>query len=354
MKRFSWQWHKGVFPGTIFAVLLVLLMAVVLGGCKQEGEAPEPGHEAEEAKPAAVEGKIADIKCAECHEMWPEIATWMVSSHSQIACEKCHTKVDLARMENSKKIGNFSKPIKIREKIPGDTCKQCHSSNRAFSLSGDLIVPHDRHDKARVGCTDCHNTVVHAAIAERAVTTRPGYTKYADWTPELAKKVATRPFQRPSMWVCIDCHDVAKVDTPCADCHKVYTSLPSHERPDWLSAHGREGRKNPSNCSMCHANKEGPKTIDSGTGDEIIDFERATPYCYNCHLKRPAFHGQNYMSQHAAGARAKGLLNCFACHSIEAPKTPQNVTGTYCNNCHWFPVKKMQAKQTEEKPESQE
>lgn len=344
MKRFSKRWREGVSPVTVFLVLLVFLM-LIAAGCQGEQPVTEPSHDGE---PAAVEGKIGGGKCGECHEMWPEIATWMVSSHSQIDCEKCHTKVDMAAMQAAHNTSSFSKPIKIKKMVPGDTCKQCHSDNRAFSLSGDLIVPHDTHDKARIGCTDCHNTVVHAAIAERSVTSRPDYNNFANWTKELAKKVATRPFQRPSMWVCIDCHDSAKVDTPCADCHKVWTSLPSHERADWLSAHGREGRNNVSNCSMCHSNKEGPKAIDSGTGDGIIDFERATPYCYSCHLQRPAFHGQNYMSQHASGAKAKGLLNCFACHSIEAPKTPQNVTGTYCNNCHWFPVKKMQVA---EKPE---
>jgi hypothetical protein len=313
-----------------------MFMAVFLAGCKEQQPADTHG-------PAAPDGKISSIECAKCHEMQPEIATWMVGSHSQISCDKCHTKVDPAAMQAAQSTGSFSKPIKLKEKVSGDTCKQCHSSNRVFSLSGDLIVPHDRHDKARVGCTECHDTVGHAGIAERSVTTRPEYSNYAAWTPELAKKVATRPFQRPSMWDCIDCHAKAKVDTPCADCHKVWTSLPSHDRADWLSAHGREGRNNVSNCSMCHANKEGAKTIPSGTGDGIIDFERATPYCYGCHMKRPAFHGDNFMSQHANNAKSKGLLNCFACHSLNQPKTPQNVTGTYCNNCHWFQEKQTPA-----------
>jgi len=339
VKRFSQRWREGVSPVTVFLVLLVFLVTVIVAGCKEEKPTTEPTHD---GKPAVVKGKPGGGECGNCHEMWPEITTLMVSSHAKFDCKKCHTDPDIAAMQAAKKTGAVSKPIKIKSKIPGDTCKQCHSSNRVFSLSGDLIVPHKLHDKAGIGCTDCHNTVVHAAIAERNVTSRPGFDNYAKWTTQLAKKVATRPFQRPSMWVCIDCHAAAKVDTPCADCHTYWTSAPGHERADFLVTHGRDGRKDVSNCSKCHANKEGPTMIDSGTGDPIIDFERATPYCYNCHLKRPAFHGQSYMAQHASGANAKGLLNCFACHSIEAPKTPQNVTGTYCNNCHWFPVKKMQ------------
>lgn len=338
MKRFPQQWRRGVSPG-VFAVLIIILLAVFLAGCGQPTTVePTPG---QETKPTSG-GKISGVECAKCHEMLPEVATWMVSSHSKIACTKCHTKVDLAAMQAAQSTGSYSKPIRIKEKIPGDTCKECHSENRVFSLPGDLIVPHDRHDKARIGCTDCHNTVVHYAIAERSVTTRPEFNNYASWTPDLAKKVATLPFERPSMWQCLDCHQAAKVDTPCADCHKVYTSLPSHERPDWLSAHGREGRNNVSNCTMCHSSKEGPKTVASGTGDPIIDFERATSYCYNCHKKRPAFHGHDFMSLHATTAKTKGLLNCFACHSLNQPAA-DNVTGTYCNNCHWFQEKKAPA-----------
>jgi len=338
VKRFPEEWRKGVSPGTILTILLVFLMVAILGGCKTEGETPAP--EAPKAEKPVAE---TEISCAKCHEMWPEIATWKLSSHSRIACEKCHTQINLKAMEAAHTAGTFSKPIKLKEKIAADTCKTCHSPNRVFSLPGDLIVPHERHDKARVGCTDCHNTVAHYGIVERNVFSRPDFADYAKWTPELAKHVAGVPFGRPSMWQCLNCHQMAGVKTKCADCHKVYTSLPSHEAANWLSTHGREGRKDPSNCTKCHAEKEGPKTVDSGTGDPIIDFERATSYCYNCHKQRPAFHGQDFTSQHADMAKAKGVLNCWACHSLDAPTTTQNVTGTYCNNCHWFQVKKAQA-----------
>lgn len=348
MKRFSKRWREGVSPVTVFLVLLVFLM-VIIAGCKGE-EKPTTTEPSHGEKPAAVEGKIGGGKCGDCHEMQPEIATWMASSHSQISCEKCHTNLDMAAMQAAHNTGSFSKPIKIKNKIPGDTCKSCHSPNRAFSLPGDLIVPHELHDKARVGCTDCHFQVVHAAIAERNVISRPGFTNYADWTPKSVERVATNLTRQPTMWVCLDCHKTAKPNTPCKACHSdpQNWSAPFHEQSDFLSIHGKEGRKNVDLCARCHANREGMKFAESGTGDKIIDFERATSLCYDCHMKRPAFHGSNFMSQHANAAKTKGLLNCFACHSIETPKPGQNVTGTYCNNCHWFPVKKMQA---EEKPQ---
>lgn len=359
MKRSSTEWRRGVSPGIILAVLLVLLM-VALSGCGEKQAATETAKpeatQGEKAQPASA--KLADIECAQCHEMLPEVVTWMTSSHSKIACTKCHTNYDQkkAQMQAAHDAGNIPRPIRATEKIPGDTCKQCHSSNRAFSLPGDLIVPHELHDKARVGCTDCHFQVVHAAIAERNVIARPGFTNYADWTPQSVERVATIPARQPTMWVCLDCHKTAKPNTPCKACHSdpQNWSAPYHDRPDFLSIHGKEGRKNVDLCARCHANREGMKFADSGTGDKIIDFERATPLCYDCHMKRPAFHGSNFMSQHANAAKTKGLLNCFACHSIEPPKPGQNVTGTYCNNCHWFPVKKAEAPAQQQQQQKQQ
>jgi len=347
VKRSSIKWRKGVSPGIILAVLLVSLL-VLLSGCAQKpAESPEKAAPGEKAVPAAF--KPAEVECAQCHEMLPEVATWMTSSHSKIACTSCHTDYNekKAQMQAVHDSGNIPRPIRIKEKIPASTCKRCHSSNRAFSLPGDLIVPHELHDKAGVACTDCHFQVVHAAIAERNVISRPGFTNYTDWKPEKMDQVATIPARQPTMWVCLNCHKTAKPNTPCKACHSDPQNwvAPLHDRPDFLSIHGKEGRKNVDLCSRCHASREGTKFVDSGTGDKIIDFERATPYCYECHLKRPAFHGSNFISQHPNMARAKGVSNCFACHNTDPPKPGQNVTGTYCNNCHWFAPKKSQVAQ---------
>lgn len=286
-------------------------------------------------------------KCQQCHEMQPQIATWQVSSHSQIGCENCHRNLDFAAMEA--KSGEISKPIRLSGKIAEAVCTQCHSPNRLYSVSGDLIVPHELHSRRGIGCTSCHEGVVHANLAERSVLSRVGFDDYAAWSPELAGKVATRDFVRPSMWVCLDCHHRAELNTPCAACHTIYTSLPSHERDDWGVIHGVEGRRNVDGCSMCHANKEGAVMIDSKTGDGIIDFAQATSYCYACHSKRPADHDAGWMPKHASLAWERGLNNCFACHSIAAPTMEQKVTITYCNRCHWFPANNVRIPEPETK-----
>lgn len=329
-------------------LLLALIAVVAACGDKGASEAttapaateeqgktqPEGGGSAPAATPAAT-ATVANVACAECHEMWPEVTTWQISSHSQIACEVCH-QVDVNSFRQAHETQSFNKPIKVSQPVPNAVCEQCHSPYRVATPSGDLIIPHDRHAKAGVACTACHANVVHANIAPRAITTKAEYSDYAAWTPDMAKKVSTLPFVRPSMWTCLDCHKSLKVTTKCAVCHTVYTSLPSHEAADWGTKHGVAGRQNVSNCSKCHANKEGPTTVDSGTGDKIIDFERATPFCYNCHKQRPASHNAQWMPNHPAAAGSKGLGNCLACHSADQPKAAANVTGTYCNSCHWF------------------
>lgn len=329
----------------LFAVALAVA-ALALTGCAK-GAAPEKGAAAPATKvgptgeaapkgqPAQGGEKIAEVGCAECHEMWPEVATWQVSSHSQVACEACH-EVKISAYRQAHESGSYSKPIRVKAPVSDAVCARCHSPYRVATPSGDLIIPHDRHAKAGVGCLKCHANVVHAGIAERGVTLRKDYADYASWTPEAARKVATLPFVRPSMWTCLECHRSLNVTRKCAACHTVYTSLPSHQDAGWATGHGLVGRKDVSGCSKCHANREGPTMVDSGTGDKIIDFERATPFCYNCHKQRPASHGPKWMPQHPQAALTKGLLNCFACHSIAQPKAGAPVTGTYCNSCHWF------------------
>lgn len=326
----------------LLAVVLAIALALAAGCAKKGPEsqptAAKPSQQQEtktEAQPAAAGQQLANVSCAECHEMWPEVATWQISSHSKISCETCHS-VDVGEMKRAKEGGAYSKPIRLKQPVSDAVCDGCHSPYRVATPSGDLIIPHDRHAKAGVGCLKCHQTVVHAGIAERAVTARPDYADYAKWTPETARKVATLPFVRPSMWTCLNCHKSLKVTSKCAACHTVYTSLPSHEDPAWATSHGRVGRQNVSGCSKCHANREGPTMVDSKTGDKIIDFERATPFCYNCHRQRPASHDAQWMPKHPSAAQAKGLLNCFACHSVKQPAAGENVTGTYCNSCHWF------------------
>lgn len=327
---------------TIFVVLL-LVLALWVAGCAQQSSPTTSV--VKEDTPAKVDNTtIAKNECSECHEMWPEVATWQTSVHTKIACTSCHKGVTAADFKAAHESGSFQKPITIRnKKVPNEACTSCHAmNNRVVTPLPDLIIPHDRHEKASVACLDCHRFVAHGNIGERKVTDRAEFSSYDNWSPQLAEKAAPGVQRRPNMFVCINCHESRKVITKCAACHywPDRASLPSHDNPLWKVSHGKPGRQDVNNCAKCHYDKENKKFASPSTGDIIADFARANSYCYRCHLKRPADHDAQWMGKHSQRASEKGILNCLACHDKNHPGP--NVTGTYCNTCHWFPVAKPQ------------
>lgn len=333
--------------GAFIFPLVLLMLAVVLVGCGQSNStSPESTSNpssttADKAKPVKVDDNaIAQNECSQCHEMWPEIATWQTSVHEKIACSKCHTNLDNGAMKSAHDSKSFAKPIVLKSsKVESTVCTDCHAmANRDVTPMPDLIIPHDKHAKAGVDCLSCHKYIAHGNLGERKVTNRPEYSDYDKWDVQLAKKAAPGVMRRPNMFVCINCHEARKVTTKCSVCHywPDRATLPSHEVSDWSVNHGKTGRADVNNCAKCHYDKESQKFITPSTGDKIADFARANTYCYNCHLKRPASHDAQWMGKHANFASKNGLLNCFACHDKNQPGA--NVTGTYCNTCHWFPA----------------
>lgn len=332
---------------------IILIIALFAAGC---GDVPatttsentstatnsQPAVTAEQASASAGAkgGKaIADNDCSSCHEMWPEIATWQTSVHAQVPCLTCHKGYKPDQNKAAHDSGAFAKPIAGKNAVADGACRSCHAmENRDATLLPDLIAPHEKHEAAKIPCLACHRFVAHGNIAERKVTTRAQYSDYSQWTPETAKKAAPGVFRRPNMFVCITCHEQLKVTTECAACHYYpeRKSLASHEDSAWGSVHGKLGRQDVNNCAKCHYDKESQKFATPSTGDIIADFARANSYCYGCHNKRPQNHDGQWMSTHPKMALEKGMPNCFACHDKNQPGP--NVTGTYCNTCHWFAV----------------
>ncbi|MDT3700818.1 MAG: cytochrome c3 family protein [Thermincola sp.] len=274
----------------------------------------------------------SDKECFGCHEMNPEIATWKISSHSKIPCTACHS----VNPEDYKtKIGTDKRPIKITNAIPNSVCEQCHTQNRETTPSGDLIIPHQKHSAAGVTCVKCHAGVVHAKISERGITAEGNLSDYKAWNDSTAKQVATSFFTQPDMWTCINCHKSANVTRKCSACHSVIPELPSHNSSAWKSEHGKVARTNIGECTKCHVTPGRDMFITPSTGDKAVDFARAQQFCYNCHNQRPESHTKTWKNIHPQNVSAKGVQNCFTCHDANQP-TAKSVTGTYCNQCHWF------------------
>ncbi|MFZ5641375.1 MAG: hypothetical protein ACOY4Q_11910 [Bacillota bacterium] len=278
-----------------------------------------------------------DKDCTGCHEMQPEIMTWQISSHSRVPCTGCHD-VDPADYQGKHDTSSFTRPIKISDGIPSSVCMRCHTENREATVSGDLIIPHDRHAAAGVTCVKCHSGVVHAKIADRGLTAGGELGDYKAWNLDVARQAATKYYTQPSMWTCIGCHKQAGITRRCSACHTAIPGLPSHDLPAWKAEHGKTARANIGECTKCHVTPGVPKFLTPSTGDPAADFARAQEFCYDCHLKRPDMHEKSMVPAHPAKVAAKGIQNCLTCHDRDQQKPAGGgkTTGTYCNRCHWL------------------
>lgn len=318
---------------TLLAIggILVILVFFVVAFSSVAAKTKQESTQETKAQSAATSN------CTGCHEMTPEVVTWEVSSHSKIPCTSCHVNVKASDFQARHDSQSFVKPISMADDIiPNSVCEQCHSLNRQVTPSGDLIIPHDKHEAKGVACVKCHAGVVHGKIAERNLTADGNYDI---WNRDYANQVATRYFLAPNMWTCINCHKTVGVTTQCRACHTEITDLPSHDNPNWLSIHGKEARANIDECTRCHSTPGSPKFVTPSTGDKAADFARAQEFCYSCHLKRPAMHGNSMIPIHPARVADRGIQNCLTCHNPDQPKPGAKVTGTYCNQCHWLPSK---------------
>ncbi|MGO0121852.1 hypothetical protein [Desulfothermobacter acidiphilus] len=218
MGKSSW---KGASPYITVAVLFVLGVTVnaILSSC-----APKTTPEAV----AADQYRLASFKCADCHEMWPYISTWMLSVHNKIRCDSCHTRIDLQAMAEAHAAGTWQQPIALKSPMDGGICLSCHSGRRVPSMPGDLRDPHPIHARAGVDCLACHYGVTHFKVAERNLFQRPEWSNGYNWRPELVQTIATLPYSRPNMHEdCFTCHQTVAVaqqpvdlkGTACAGCH---------------------------------------------------------------------------------------------------------------------------------------
>ena len=323
-------------------VVFVIMLVILLTGCgtkpMNENQTPEDAKQAADtAKTISVEQGIKTSTaamagdCGECHAMAPEIETWKLTSHSNFPCTACH----------GEKASDYSDitpslPVELSEEVSSENCKQCHSANRMYTPSGDLIIPHEKHDKVGIICVKCHSGVVHANIAEREITKQEEFKDLSKWDVKMAEKVVTKYYTQPSMWTCIDCHKGMGITRACSACHSEINGLPSHEVKEWEVVHGKSGRGNIDECTRCHSIPGEQKFVEPSTGDKVADFARANNFCYKCHSQKPESHSGDVLPNHPSLAFNRGLVNCFTCHDRNRPGVDENVTATYCNQCHWF------------------
>ncbi len=288
------------------------------------------------------------IFCSSCHKtMSPEYTTWEVTSHSQINCTACHIKPGLINTLTHKVktlkepilyvTNSWEKPIKPSEPVENENCQQCHSQHRNYTVSGDLIVPHQRHIDAGVQCIDCHAGVAHAKIYERGLTGEKAPVKPEDWTTDYAKKVATKDFTNPDMDTCIQCHVKRGKPMSCETCHKTIFTPDNHkDKTKWRTNHGLEAEKNIKSCQSCH--NFGFKDKGVKLDNPATAYAWGNSFCASCHAKMPPGHNNTtWRNEHGQVEKTKGRKNCEACHRPNDSYPNAAPTKVSCNQCHYQP-----------------
>ncbi len=280
----------------IVSVLFVIVLVLLLNGCSAK-VTDEDQTESNANKGVETSAAFKAGNCDDCHAMVPAVETWKLTSHSNLPCTACHGE----EVSNVSDI-TPSLPIEIADEVKSENCKQCHSTERKIKTSGDLIIHHEKHDKAGINCVQCHSGVAHAHLAEWEIANQKITDDYPQWDAKMAEEVVAN-YNQLNMWSCIGCHKEKEITTECSACHSGIDGLPSHEVNEWEVIHGDKGRENIDECISCHSIPGEEKFIKPSTGDEIADFARANQFCYECHLKKPGSHNESMLTNHTSQNR---------------------------------------------------
>lgn len=160
--------------------------------------------------------------CANCHEMKPNYYTWLVTSHNQFGCLKCHKDIKITTFAYKHWRGAMANPIEKRNIIPDDVCKSCHTTARNVSPPGDIIFPHQLHVIKQIDCVDCHSNVTHLHVSQYIKDEYINKQKEfipATFNEQQAAKLIKKGNQI-LMPVCLRCHNGDMATGACKACHK--------------------------------------------------------------------------------------------------------------------------------------
>jgi nitrate/TMAO reductase-like tetraheme cytochrome c subunit len=304
-----------------------------------------------------VETTSSSKFCSSCHEMQPEFYTWKASSHSEVDCVQCHispgtenyakAKVNGLAQVYKKGTQTYTAPIKMPNEIPDEACEKCHNTNnREFTVSGDIIIPHDKHQKKDIECIQCHVGTAHGKISDRKMTFQTDYEKWDEKTGAQAMK--DLKFVKPDMDTCMDCHKARKVSNECSTCHSSGMEPESHKAKDFKTqTHGDQAKLDLPECNSCHKYMS-TKPLEGYEKESVINeylnddpakvkkthfnYAKENTFCQDCHKKRPASHTGNFFGNHSTLAK-QNQENCSACHDLKMTSTPGE-NQVNCSSCH--------------------
>jgi nitrate/TMAO reductase-like tetraheme cytochrome c subunit len=295
--------------------------------------------------------------CSSCHEMKPEYYTWKASTHAEVDCVNCHTqpgaenipkdKANVIVQAFKKETNTYTAPIHMPGEIPNSACEKCHNvSTREVTPSGDLIIPHEKHNANGIECIQCHSGVAHGKIADRKMTYQSDYDRWDDTIGTAA--MSDTKFIRPDMDTCMECHKARNVSTACKTCHKTGMVPKTHTAAFKTKNHGEFAKLDIRKCDSCHGymSKEKVDGLEdissvkkfleniksSKPSVTAFDYAKQNTFCKDCHSKRPASHTSHWTRDHHLLA-SQDKQQCLACHNYQiADKNNTKIVA--CATCH--------------------
>lgn len=157
--------------------------------------------------------------CINCHEEMPYYYTWLVTSHNQFGCLKCHKDIKIMTFayKHLKGAVAYKFPLEKKRIIANDVCQGCHTNNRSVSPPGDVIFPHQLHVVKQIDCVDCHSNVTHLNVSDYIAKTKD--FDVAAFNETQARKLIQKD-NEILMPVCMRCHNGEMATKACNACHK--------------------------------------------------------------------------------------------------------------------------------------
>jgi hypothetical protein len=302
--------------------------------------------------------------CTGCHAGIVEEGkpVWPVPAET---CEACHDGSSRKRVDWKPREGPRPTNLTFAHSTHSftlDECRTCHVASEADSARMDVqraVVASCQACHEIEGthpalpdssCSLCHVPLTRATLLSRQTIAgfpEPESHREAGWVLGNHGKAATVAGEKPNTFTvaasCATCH----ARNQCIDCHvnapevqpiqalglddrapAIDATLPvpaSHGATNWDRTHGDEARKDPANCTTCHA-QESCRTCHSAPGPRALRQVPATGTGRGAGVQLtrtpPASHTFEFRDRHGPAASATGAT-CETCHVRES-----------CLSCH--------------------
>ena len=164
-------------PRKVAAFLaMVLVAAVLLGGCAAQGPTPAGASNASGAASSAIGADFVwsvDSDCGACHVAEAASAGQegnSMAQHETVACTTCHTDSDKLEAQHEGVSAQDKMPKRLKKTaVERDACLSCHdqgdlsartqASDALTDEKGTAVNPHDLpevDDHETIACADCH------------------------------------------------------------------------------------------------------------------------------------------------------------------------------------------------------